>query len=264
MSDSIPFDRAAEFYDQTRAFPPGTEPQVVKMIRTEGQLDAGSRVLEIGVGTGRVALPLARDLYGAGGSGYYVGIDLAVPMMERLRAKKTSERIVIAQADALELPFADATFDAVIAVHVFHLIPRWQEVLKEVARVLKPGARLVNMWSENFHNDAWWSTWDQHVPRDVRFRSNFDFRDVRQFSQRTGWLTVGEGQNLVTHSEVTPRQFLEQIEKRIWSSTWNMSDDQLAAGAAAVRAVMDAAGQDQDTPIAHESLMAAQAFFPPQ
>ena len=57
MSDSVSFDRAASFYDATRALTPEAMAAVQALLRSE--LQGRGRCLEIGVGTGRMALPLA-------------------------------------------------------------------------------------------------------------------------------------------------------------------------------------------------------------
>jgi ubiquinone/menaquinone biosynthesis C-methylase UbiE len=64
-SNSINFDRAASYYDETRGFPAGVEEQVGAFIAQSVNLDANSRVLEVGVGTGRIALPLSPHLNGS-------------------------------------------------------------------------------------------------------------------------------------------------------------------------------------------------------
>ena len=79
MSDSVSFDRAAEYYDATRGYTPEGERAMVDILTDE--LRGRGRVLEIGVGTGQVALPL----HAAGIP--LVGLDLARPMMDRLVEK---------------------------------------------------------------------------------------------------------------------------------------------------------------------------------
>src|SRR5512140_1168714 len=97
--DSIVFDRAADYYDETRGFPPGIEGHVANLIKTAGNLTPSSRVIEIGIGTGRIALPLsahARAIY---------GVDLARPMLHRLLSKRQSQPVSVAEGDITRLPF---------------------------------------------------------------------------------------------------------------------------------------------------------------
>src|SRR5262245_40719864 len=109
--NSIAFDRAADYYDETRGFPPGEEQTAAALISQTGGLTPASKVIEIGVGTGRIALPLARYV------GAYFGVDISRPMMARLRAKQNGEPISLVEGDATRLPFASHSFDAAVAVH---------------------------------------------------------------------------------------------------------------------------------------------------
>jgi len=131
-SGSVSFDRAAGFYDSTRSHSPEVEARVNDLLNAE--LAGRGWCLEIGVGTGRVALPLHR-------SGLpLVGVDISSKMVDRLVEKAGGRRpFPLVLADATALPFADGTFGAGIAAHVFHLIPPWQRGVAELARVVRPG-----------------------------------------------------------------------------------------------------------------------------
>jgi len=150
-TESIKFDRAVEYYDATRGFPPGEEIPVAAMIAQVGHLSPASRVLEIGMGTGRIALPVSQY------TGAYYGIDLSRPMLERLKVKQKDERVYPTEGDATRLPFPPNTFDAAVVVHVFHLIPDWRGALNELARVLHPEAALIHCWSvdDNIFRPIW-------------------------------------------------------------------------------------------------------------
>jgi SAM-dependent methyltransferase len=131
-SGRVSFDRAAEYYDQTRALPSAALEGVVD--RLVAELEGRGRCLEIGVGTGRIALPLA----GAGIP--MAGIDVSSSMVGRLVAKAGGyPPFPVALADATRLPFRDHLFGAALSVHVFHLIPRWEAAVDEVLRVVRPG-----------------------------------------------------------------------------------------------------------------------------
>ena len=51
-------------------------------------------------------------------------------------------------ADMTALPFPDASFDVVVAVHVFHLVRAWRQAVDEVLRVLRPGGVFLHCWDE--------------------------------------------------------------------------------------------------------------------
>jgi SAM-dependent methyltransferase len=133
---SVSFDRAAEYYDRTRSLDPQTAAAQTELLL--GQLaTAPGPALEIGVGTGRVALPLAE----AGAR--VVGVDLSAAMLDRLLAKDPARRLPVVLGDALRLPFAHQVFGAVVACHVLHLVADWVGAVEEVRRVLRPGGVLL-------------------------------------------------------------------------------------------------------------------------
>lgn len=131
---SVVFDRAAGYYDQTRHLPEETAAAQTRLLARE--VAGRDPVLEVGVGTGRIAIPLA-----AAGV-RVVGADLSVPMLRRLVDKAPGVVPAVA-ADATRLPFADRSFGGVVVAHLLHLVPDWERVLYELVRVLRPGGRLL-------------------------------------------------------------------------------------------------------------------------
>lgn len=130
--------RVVQQYDALRGHPPEVADQIGQAIA--GQIGTGSRILELGVGTGRIALPVA-----AAGC-EVVGVDLSSHMltalMHRLREQHISS-IHLAQANITALPFRQSVFDGALAVHVLHLVADWKSVLTAVSRTLRPGGTLV-------------------------------------------------------------------------------------------------------------------------
>jgi len=137
-ADAVPvFDeRAAVHYDELRAISGETLQQLIQLLRPE--LVGRGRCLDVGVGTGRLALPL-----GVAGIPV-VGIDLSAPMLAQLRRKTAAfSAMPVVQGDATALPFASHRFGAAIMCHVLHLIPQWRVALAEVCRVVRPGGVLL-------------------------------------------------------------------------------------------------------------------------
>jgi len=256
-SDSIAFDRAAEFYDRTRGFPPGEDQPVSHLIRQTANTTSSSRILEIGIGTGRIALPLAASV------GSITGVDLARPMMERLQAKQNGEKIFLAQGDATRLPLASAVFDAGVVVHVFHLIPQRKTALAELARVLRPGARLVSCWTENFHRQSWWEVWNSAIPGAAPIAKDPMDNWLDQLLRDNGWQAVTEDRVHDYSYQQSPQSFVDGLGQRLWSRTWSLTDEQLAES---MRVTQDAINQefaDPTQPVTITARFHAQAYTAP-
>ncbi|NTU78177.1 MAG: class I SAM-dependent methyltransferase [Chloroflexales bacterium] len=137
---SVSFERAASFYDATRGYGPGSAERIRDAIVARTEATAHTRFLELGVGTGRIALPFLE----AGFS--YAGVDLAQPMLDVLleKARGWPRLPMLVIGDVLRLPFAAGSFDTILAVHLLHLVADWRATLREARRVLRPrGAHLL-------------------------------------------------------------------------------------------------------------------------
>jgi SAM-dependent methyltransferase len=107
-----------------------------------------ARVLETAAGTGIVTRKL-RDVLPAGA--HLTATDLNPPMLDIARAKfRADEQVAFTPADAVALPFADASFDAVVCQFGMMFFPDKPKSYSEVYRVLAPGGRYV------------FSAWDSH------------------------------------------------------------------------------------------------------
>lgn len=103
----------------------------------------GERILEIGPGVGVHALRIAASLRPAG---VLDVLDVQQEMLDdlmRRAARRGLTNIVPRQGDARRLPYPDSTFDAAYLISVLGEIPEVSVALRELRRVLKPGARLL-------------------------------------------------------------------------------------------------------------------------
>ncbi|MFA1549815.1 class I SAM-dependent methyltransferase [Actinomadura chokoriensis] len=106
----------------------------------EAALPDGACVVDVGCGTGR-ALPALRRAVGPAGK--VIGVDLTPQMLAAARACDRGRHAVLMLADARRLPFADARFDAVFAAGLVQHMPDPAAGLAELARITRPGGRLV-------------------------------------------------------------------------------------------------------------------------
>jgi demethylmenaquinone methyltransferase/2-methoxy-6-polyprenyl-1,4-benzoquinol methylase len=107
-------------------------------------IQPGDRVLDAATGTGDVAIEFARRTRAAS----IAGLDPSPGMLEVARAKRSRDatlagRIDLVEGDALALPFPDRSFDAVTIAFGLRNLPDYERGVSEMARVLRPGGRLV-------------------------------------------------------------------------------------------------------------------------
>ncbi len=239
-SGSLSFDRVAHIYDETRGYPPNVANEIARGLTEVGPFPPNSSVLEIGIGTGRIALPLLE--LGVN----MTGVDISPQMIARLR-EKYEQRLEntpsadvhrwgllrVELADMTALPFGDGVFDGALAVHVLHLVPAWKRALDEAMRVIEPGGALL-IGQDVTHGSAI----DQQTQDEwVKIIRRLGFDPTRPGATgysaiiaeaRARGLQVEERAITTWQSRMTPRQAFESIRQREWSRTWGAPDDLFA------------------------------------
>src|SRR5712691_10858334 len=110
-----------------------------------------SRVLEIAAGTGVVTRALASMLPE---SVSIVATDLTQAMLDQARVVGTRRTVEWRQADAMQLPFADGTFDAVVCQFGVMFFPEKSKAFAEARRVLRRGGVFIfNVWDQIRENE---------------------------------------------------------------------------------------------------------------
>ena len=227
---SLSFDRAASFYDATRALPPDISAALTDAIMAE--LGGADRLLEIGVGTGRISRPLmARGLS-------VTGFDISPRMMAQLRAQLTPAHTPpnLLLADATRMPFRDDSFPAMLFVHVLHLIPGWRDAIAEMLRVLAPGGAILSSWDQtkgaNWNEPSGASDWDvafewwKRALNDARVqrRKRADLPDISRAFEEAGATTevevIAEVEEMTTVEEE-----LALMRDQIHSWSWEIPGD---------------------------------------
>lgn len=132
------YDIQSKVYDAT--FGRLVRKRIGKAIAEHVRLGQGQTVLDVGIGTGA-----SLQFYPAD-RGRIVGIDLSGGMLAKAREKiaETGRRnVVLARANALVMPFADDSFDAVFVSHVISVVSDPVRLLDECCRVSRPGSKIV-------------------------------------------------------------------------------------------------------------------------
>jgi demethylmenaquinone methyltransferase/2-methoxy-6-polyprenyl-1,4-benzoquinol methylase len=135
------------------------------------EVPAGGRVLDVGVGTGDMALALLHRWPAI----TVVGVDPTTEMMRVGQCKPGAEQVRWTQGDGLHLPFPNDHFDAVVSAFVLRNVPDVPSTLAEQCRVVRPGGRVVCLEM----------TW----PRRPGFRGLFWFYFVGLMPRITGVLS---------------------------------------------------------------------------
>ncbi len=116
---------------------------IVSLIPNEQRLE----ILDVGCGNGLFTVPLAENHH-------LCGIDFSEGMIEYAFANGLDAK----QGSAEELPYEDDSFDAVLSIEMIQCVPNFKKAIEEMARVLKPGGKLVlqtlnrRSWLRRFHS----------------------------------------------------------------------------------------------------------------
>lgn len=218
------FDQVAAVYDRTRQIPEAAATALAAGIAAQTALTPATTLLEVGVGTGRIALPIIQR------GCRYTGLDLSDPMLRTAQAKSHAAALPLhlVRGDATNLPFPTATFDVGLVVHLFHLIPNWQRALDEMLRVIRPYGQFLygyESYTPDPAQDAlaqqWRSLLAQHglTPQNHRTPNNAVAATLQGYDPQCSTTTIA------TWPQTTSvRQILDRYANRAYSSNCNIPE----------------------------------------
>jgi demethylmenaquinone methyltransferase/2-methoxy-6-polyprenyl-1,4-benzoquinol methylase len=154
------FDGVAHRYDLTNTVISfGQDRGWRRATRAALGLRPGERVLDVGAGTGVSTEELSRS------GAFAVGADISVGMLRA--GRRVRAEVPLLAGDALRLPFADATFDAVTISFALRNVVDTGAALREFARVTRPGGRLVVCEFSHPVNGAFRTVYLQYLMRSL-------------------------------------------------------------------------------------------------
>ncbi len=211
------FDRCAARYEELRPVDANWWEVFDALVRLGGL--RGSRVLEVGCGTGRLAEALAeREL------GRVWAVDASQAMVERAKGLGVNARVARAEA----LPFKAGWFDAVVMRMALHLLDRGR-ALAEAARVLGPAGRLVVATEDPASfDDVWFARYFPSVPE--LERSRFPSAGMLQSELAAAGLPDVRIERLGQERTVGREQALDLIRSQAYSTFELLPPDEYAAG----------------------------------
>lgn len=131
------FDRVAPRYDIANTVLSAGQDRSWRKVTAAAAAPNGALILDVAAGPGNVAREMVRQ-----GADHVVALDLSFNMLAA-GAKRRNAQLSWVNADANAMPFADGTFDAVTISFGIRNVSDPEAVLREFARVLKPGGRVV-------------------------------------------------------------------------------------------------------------------------
>src|SRR5579863_3476810 len=113
------------------------------------RLRRDATIIDIGAGTGRVAVALASKGLRV------IAVDPALPMLQTMHRKSGEAPVLPVAAEGTCLPFRRSSADAVVLARLLYLVADWQALLRDAKEVLRHGGILFHEWGNGDASEAW-------------------------------------------------------------------------------------------------------------
>jgi ubiquinone/menaquinone biosynthesis C-methylase UbiE len=215
----LSFDRVADLYEQSRFIPTEILRQAAQLIKQDWPATFSCHFLDIGTGTGRFARHLAAE----GAS--VVGVDISSSMLKL--AGNSCQPCSLLRADAREMPFRTGAFSGGIVVHLLHLVADWNQVVREIRRVLMSASPLY-FASESGRHFPCRDLYFQIASQKGHTRPNIGAQTVREILdhfEETGAAIRQIDKGVLTwEAKIEVEELVNMLERNPFSHLWHISE----------------------------------------
>lgn len=214
---SSDFSSIAERYDATRGISERCLTACYGRLRDAGLFPRAGIVLDAGCGTGQISAGLATGGYDV------VGVDISEAMLRIAQSKWPGRYFV---SDVQALPLTSGLFDAVVVSKLFQHVGNWQAACRELIRVAKPGAPIVQINERGAFGNAV-RRWFSRRADECGFTSRFLGLNPHSRAEITGFM-AGQGctvlappmSDLGWETTISYGEALSRIEQRLYAEFW--------------------------------------------
>jgi len=216
------YDDLAHDFEDTRG--KDVPLKLIKTILNLQQIDCSSRVLDLGCGTGRIAITIQIST-----GAKITGIDNSTKMLE-IAAKKY-ERVTWLKDDLDNLKFQDCCFDLILLVFVIHHLNNLESLLRKLKDMLSPSGSLIIVTVSREHIINWpKSLCLDQFPRfiDIDLARFQDIKDLRILLEDIGYKVNIESFN--DETVYKKEEYIERVRKKYLSTLSLLSDEEFERG----------------------------------
>lgn len=215
------FTPVALMYDATRTIPIPVLEKVCRRLLAHRVLAPGAAMLDLGCGTGQITSVFYR-------AGFAVaGLGISAAMLAIARARMPVVPLHVGSAN--DLPFAAATFDAVIVSKLFQHLRDWPTALQEIARVLRPGGTFVHIRDRGAFRNAVRQRVEQEADArgyTDRYLGLSDHGTLLRELESLGAVACDVPTDRLTWGKIiTYGEALAQLQQRLFAELWVIPED---------------------------------------
>jgi SAM-dependent methyltransferase len=244
------FSRIAENYDSTRTLPEKTLMACFQRLMGAGVLPAHGTILDAGCGTGQASLPLAA-------LGYQIlGIDVSPTMAALAQSKvRPGWRADYRVGDVRCIDAEDDSFDAAVVSKLFQHVEDWRQACRELTRVVRPGACIVQVNERGAFGNAVRRTFTRRA-NECGFGSQYvglnphadGDAELVSFMRSLGCvLPVVELPHLHWETSISFGEALARLQERLFAEFWYLPHSIYQELLASTRAWIEAQPEGSDT-----------------